>query len=125
MSEAWFPELERVLSSGKDEYFCPENTGVFGVQLLPRINTARLGSRLLYLINGQELQAPQHVPGYQTCWAWRKALEVSFNLTVITLVRLLSLPFPSWTWGYHGHRNRRTRMQSNFLPLCPPPLQNA
>lgn len=47
MSEAWFPELERVLSSGKDEYFCPENTGVFGVQLLPRINTARLGSRLL------------------------------------------------------------------------------
>lgn len=29
-SEAWFPELERVLNSGKDEYFSPENTGGSG-----------------------------------------------------------------------------------------------
>lgn len=29
-NEAWFPELERVLNSGKDEYFFPENTRAFG-----------------------------------------------------------------------------------------------
>lgn len=125
MSEAWFPELERVLISGKDEYFRPENTGAFGVPLLPWVNTARLGSGLLSLLSGQELQALRNMPGYQTCQPWRGASEVSFNPTVRTLVHLLSLPFPSWTWGYHGHRNRRARMQSNFLPLCPPPLQNA
>lgn len=29
-TEAWFPELERVLNSGKEEYFSPENTRAFG-----------------------------------------------------------------------------------------------
>lgn len=29
-NEAWFPELERVLNSGKDEYFFPENIRAFG-----------------------------------------------------------------------------------------------
>lgn len=33
--EAWFPELERVLNSGKEEYFVPENTRAFGAPCRP------------------------------------------------------------------------------------------
>lgn len=53
-----FLSLKRFWIQERIEYFCPENTGAFGVPLLLWINTAWLGSRLLYLISGQELQTP-------------------------------------------------------------------
>lgn len=35
-NEAWFPELERVLNSGKDEYFFPrEHEGLWGPRCGP------------------------------------------------------------------------------------------
>jgi hypothetical protein len=87
---------------------------------LPWINTARLGSRILNHIGGQELQTPPPKFAWPSDLLARvRAWKVSSDHTVPTLVHLSHLPLQMWR--YHGHRNWRTRMQSDFLPLCPPP----
>lgn len=87
-SETWFPELERVLNSEKDEYFFPENTGASGTPRWPWVNTARLGRRILYHTGFAGLQACQR-PQDPEVPALRCAGLYRF---------LLSLPFPARTW---------------------------
>lgn len=94
--------------------FSQRTLGLWG-PLSPWANTARLGPRILYHTSWQELQAPRD------CGEDSRSLSTSRGrLDCFSL----SLPFPARTWGYHGHRNRRTRMQSYFLPLSalPPPF---
>lgn len=62
-SGAWFPELERVLSS--------ENTGVCELPWLPWFNTAWPVSRILHLNGGQAWQTPTPTP--RICLAIRPA----------------------------------------------------
>lgn len=126
--EAWFPELERVLNSGKDEYFVPENTRAFGAPCRPGLTLHGWGGESGTTAAGRDCwpQAPRRPPPAQGRRGRLDSRPLSTSLYRLHCFSL-SFPFPARTWGYHGHRNRRTRMQSYFLPLSalPPPLQNA
>lgn len=134
MSEAWFPELEGVLNSGKNESLFPENNEACGAPLLHRFNTVRLGWRILYhILVGRNCRPPRmRIAGPSGLPATLGGIPgpcLSGDTSLCRPYRfLLSLPVPTRMWGYHGHRNHRTKMQSYFLPLSAlssPLLQNA
>lgn len=111
-SETWFPELERVLNSEKDEYFFPENTGASGAPREPWINTARLGWRILYQTGFAGL------PGLPATTGGPRGLCTS----LCRPLPLLALtPLPRQDMGYHGHRNHRTRCKATSFPFLPSP----
>lgn len=96
-SETWFPELERVLSSEKEEHFFPEDTGAPGA----------LGSPGLTLHGRDENLGPH----------WLCRLPAATGGPTGLLPALT--PLPRQDVGYHGHRNHRTRCKAASCPLLP------
>lgn len=99
----------------------PENTEAFGAPLLHRVNTVRLGWRILYHILVDRTCRPPGSAGPaglpETTGGLRGPCLSRDTSLGWPCHFLLSLPIPTGTWGYHGHRNHRTKMQSYFLPL--------
>lgn len=96
MREAWFPELERVLNSGKDEYFVPENTRAFGAPCRPGLTLHGWGGESGTTAAGRDRRPHDRPPPPPTRprTAGRTGLQASFYLTVQTPLLLALTPLP-------------------------------
>lgn len=108
-SVAWFPELERVLSS--------ENTGAFNFPWLPWVNTAWPVSRILHHNDGQTWQIPPEFAS-QLDLPEGGVWEGPFALTMLTWWESPPLPFSDmgipWT-----QKLENIKMQTDFFSLFP------